>query len=69
MVPRNITGALSRLQSASEYCSYCRLTDRSQCSTLAVGEGRNAVFFAHSGYVVTAFDLFGSGCSKDRTPC
>ncbi|MCY4438369.1 MAG: methyltransferase domain-containing protein [Chloroflexi bacterium] len=31
---------------------------------IGCGEGRNAVFFAHSGYEVTAFDLSAAGVAK-----
>lgn len=33
---------------------------------IGCGEGRNAVFFAHSGYVVTAFDLSAEGVAKTQ---
>ena len=33
---------------------------------IGCGEGRNAVFFAHNGYNVTAFDTSGKGAEKTK---
>ena len=34
---------------------------------IGCGEGRNAVYFAHSGYAVTAFDLSVAGVAKTES--
>jgi tellurite methyltransferase len=41
-------------------------TRRLKLLDIGCGEGRNAVFFAHNGYEVTAFDLAQSGVDKTK---
>ena len=61
---KSTIGAQSRLQFAIKSCSYCPPDQPVSLLDIGCGEGRNAVFFAHNGYGVTAFDSSAAGVAK-----